>query len=131
MHKLISEVQAQMDQLPTWVQLWVNWMMLIFICSVFFVRKHRAARIVFMAFILTMPIAIAIFQMTKSVHLFGIAHLIVWLPLLIYLVRNQIQNSSFGVKSAFDIWFVLLLVTITVSLPFDVRDIVMVTMGKK
>ena len=113
------------------VQYWMNWMLVVFASSLFFVWKHKPARLVLAAFILTMPIGFAIWIMTKNVHLLGIAHLFIWLPLLVYLYIKVIKTQEFKLKSLYGVWVTLLSSTILVSLVFDVRDLFLVLTGSK
>ena len=113
------------------VQYWMNWMLLVFAASLFFVRKHKPARIVVTVFISTMPIGFAIWLMTKNVHLLGIAHLILWLPLLVYIYLQVIKSNEFEVKSSYGVWVILLAITIFISLVFDIRDVFLVFTGAK
>ena len=55
------------------VGMWMNWMMIILLLSVLFVWRRQGARVVLLAFIATMPVAMLIFTMTKNVNLIGIA----------------------------------------------------------
>ena len=113
------------------VQYWMNWMLLVFISSLFFVWRYKPARVVLAAFILTMPIGFAIWSMTKNVHLLGIAHLLIWLPLLVYLYNKVIKTKEFEFKSLYGVWLSLLSITILVSLVFDVRDLFLIFTGAK
>jgi len=113
------------------VQIWMYWMMLVFAISLLFVWKYKAARIVLVSFILTMPVALLIFNLSKSVHLIGIAHLIIWGPLAFFLIKYELKRSSFSFKSAYGVWVMLLLGTIAISLVFDIRDIILVMLGEK
>ena len=72
-----------------------------------------------------------VFYLTNTVHLIGIAHIIIWLPLLIFLYRVDFKSGSFKKISPHGIWAILLVTTIVISLIFDVRDIVLVSIGKK
>ncbi len=115
----------------TVVQYWMNWMLLVFASSLFFIRKHNPARIVLMVFILTLPIGWTIWLLSKNVHLLGIAHLILWLPLLVYLYTRVIKNNEYKIKTTYGVWVVLLVVTILISLIFDIRDVFLVFTGAK
>jgi len=75
------------------VQIWINWMMIIFFTAIIFVWKFKAARIVLASFILTLPIAMLIFNLAHSAHLIGIAHIIVWGPLAFYLVKIELKGG--------------------------------------
>lgn len=115
---------------PT-VQIWMNWMFVVFATSIAFAWKYNSARIVLVAFILTLPLAILVFNLTNSVHLIGIAHLLIWGPLAVYLVIVDLKSSTFKFASLYGVWIALLLGTIVVSLVFDVRDIILVLLGTK
>ena len=113
------------------VQMWMNWMFIVFATSIAFVWKYNSARIVLVAFILTLPGAMLVYSLTNSVHLIGIAHLLIWGPLAVYLVIRDLKSASFRFGSIYGIWIILLLGTIVVSLVFDVRDIILVLLGTK
>ncbi len=113
------------------VKLWMNWMMIIFLSSLIFVYRHNSARIIFGSLIFSLPIAIWIFNTTKSPHLIGIAHIIVWLPLAIYLVKTEIVNQGEKLKTPYGVYLVLLLATIVISLYFDIRDAILIALEMK
>lgn len=131
MMTIFDEINSQMAELSSLVQVWINWMMILFGISVIFIRKNVAARFVLLAFLATMPSAFLIFYFFQNIHLFAIAHVIFWLPLLIYLFKFEIKSEFFNGKSFYGIWIYLLCITIGISLVFDFRDIVLVAMGKK
>ena len=108
------------------VKIWMNWMLIIFISSIFFVWKHKTAWVVLATLIMSMPIAIYIFQTTQSVPLIGLAHIILWLPLAIFLVITEVKGKATQVKTPYGIYVVLLLLTITISLFFDIRDAIII-----
>ncbi len=113
------------------VQMWINWMLFIFMASILFVWKHKSARIVLASFILTLPVALLIFNLTKSAHLIGVAHIMIWGPLAYFLFKSDLKEPSFRPKSTYGIWVILLLITIAISLVFDVRDAVLIMFGMK
>ena len=117
--------------LPTWVQVWMNWMMFIFVASIFFVWKHNGARWTLLSFLLSMPVGMLVFYLSNTVHLLGIVHLLLWTPLLVYLLLKEVKSERFNFQSPYGIWVVLLMATITTSLLFDIRDIALVAMGQK
>ncbi len=131
MEEIFNSMNTQMSILPNLVQIWMNWMMLIFLCSIIFVWKYRTARWVLAAFLLSMPMAMFIYYLTNTIHLLGIVHVIIWLPLLIFLYRTDFKSESFKKFSPYGIWIILLATTIVISLIFDVRDIFLVSIGKK
>ncbi len=113
------------------VKIWMNWMMIILLLSLIFVYRHASARIVFGSLILTMLIAIWIFEKTQSPYLIGGAHIIVWLPLAIYLIKTEFIGKIDKLKSPYGIYLVLLITTIVISLYFDIRDTMLITLGMK
>jgi len=131
MTELMNEFNAQMMSTPQLVQIWMGWMTVIFFSSVFFLKSHKAARYALASMLLVMPLAFVIFYFSKTVHLIGIAHLILWGPLLIYLFKNEIKLDQLKLKSPYGIWVSLLALTITVSLVFDIRDIYLVITDNK
>ena len=114
------------------VQLWMAWMALVFMASIFFVRRHFAARLVLVSFFLTAASVLYIWSLTQNIHLFGVAHLWIWLPLGLYLAINVLykRDRSKG-YSPYYIWVLLMVFTIFTSLAFDIRDIFLVMYGIK
>ncbi len=117
------------------VKIWMNWMMLVFLASIIYIWKFAAARWSLFAFISTGVFVYFIWDQTQNVHLFGIAHLVFWGPLMIYVWKRVLSKSpsaSAGFyERCFRIWTVILVMTIFVSLLFDIRDIYLVAMGAK
>ncbi|MFT6991400.1 MAG: hypothetical protein ACJASL_003387 [Paraglaciecola sp.] len=106
MAEMMNQLNEQMAVLPQWVQYWMNWMLFIFIVSVVFVWKFKAARYVLITFILTMPVGMMVFYFTQNAHLLGIAHLILWAPLLFGLVKYEVKHDDFSFTSIYGIWLV-------------------------
>jgi hypothetical protein len=61
----------------------------------------------------------------------GIVHLLLWSPILIYIMRVEFKSDDFKLKSPYGVWTILLMVTIVISLLFDIRDLIIVMMGLK
>jgi len=132
MQELNAAMQAGTTQA---VQYWMSWMVLVFLVSIFFVWKYKTARLTMLAMVLTVPIVLITWKLTKNVHLFGIAHLLVWTPLAVYIYMKEFKavGGAFasGLKSPYTLWLGLLFTTIVISLVFDVRDIALVLIGQK
>lgn len=107
------------------VKMWMNWMLLIFLASLLFVWKHKTAWAILAAFLLTLPFALYIFNITQSVPLIGLAHIALWPPLAVFLVLMEFKGEKSRLKTPYGIYLVLLLTTITISLYFDIRDAVL------
>ncbi len=129
MEALNLAIEAVATENPL-VGLWMNWMILVSLIPILFVRKHVPARLALLSLVVIFPIGLVIFNMTQNVHLIGIAHLIVWGPLAVYLylvcMRGEVKKKSF-----YGVWFVLFFTTIVVSLLFDVRDVLLVLTRNK
>lgn len=128
MPEMMSAIEASSTPAVT---MWINWMMVVFLLSIVFVWKYKPARLVLVAIILTGPLGFLVWSLTGKVHLIGIAHLILWAPLAIYLYSRVISFDGFKIQSAYGVWVCLLFITICISLIFDVRDIFMVLAGAK
>jgi len=135
-HALNAMMEAETTQA---VKYWMNWMTFVFVASIAFIWKYKPARMVFLVLIGTMIGAMIAWLTLKNVHLFGIVHLILWLPLAIYLWKRVLskpakagwmENPSTYDK-AFFLWVCLVFLTIVISLVFDVRDIFLVMTGGK
>ena len=140
----INEIYATMSAETTYVvKLWMRWMVSIFLLSLVFLKRYKAARWTFIAIIATMICAVITWKLSKNVHLFGIPHLIVWTPLAVYLWKQTLSpraraaatpdniNKDGLYHKAFMLWAVLIFVTILISLVFDVRDTYLVAIGVK
>lgn len=131
----IHDINASMAVETTLlVKIWMNWMALVFFASIFFLWKRKPARLVFGAMLATMAAVLYIWHLTKNVHLFGVAHILIWLPLAAYLwgaVLSRRGRETYKQDRNFYVWIWLLVTTIIVSLIFDVRDIYLVMMDQK
>lgn len=125
MNEMMRDLMTQMNALPLWVRLWTGWMMAVFFSSAFFCRREEAARVTLGAFLLTMGVAMALFQATGTVKMIAAAHLLVWTPLLGYLAKLRQSRPSHGAGRPLAIWLALLIGTIGISLMFDAREVVL------
>jgi hypothetical protein len=113
------------------VQMWMNWMLAIFALSIIFVWKYKGARWVLLAFLLSMPVGYFIFQATQDPWLLGIPHILLWLPLAIYLIAVELKRPEVRLPSIYGVWLMILLGTIAISLVFDFRDVFQVLSGSR
>lgn len=125
----MDEMMTQMTALPPAVRLWTGWMMAVFFFAAFFVRRDASARLVLGSFILTMAAAMLFFRATGTVKMIAAAHLLVWTPLLVYLIKSRLTGSSFKARSPMGAWLILLTATIAVSLAFDAREVAIYLRG--
>lgn len=132
---MLAELQAAMEAGTTpAVQMWMNWMGLVFLASIIFVWKHKPARWVLATLFGTIIGGSIVWLLTKNVHLLGIVHLVIWLPLGIYLWKSVLSGparETISQHRIFFTWAALVFATIVISLVFDVRDIYLVLTGAK
>ena len=126
---VVNEMMTQMAGLPPAVRLWTAWMMAVFFFAAFFVRRDAAARLVLGSFLLTMALAMMFFRATRTVRMIAAAHLLVWTPLLAYLIKTRLACSSFKARSPMGAWLIALTATIAVSLVFDAREVAIFLRG--
>lgn len=69
------------------------------------------------------PVAVPIYSYTKDVAMMGISHILFWTPLLICLSLEAAEDSAFRLLSLYEVWTVLLMLIITISVAFDVRAV--------
>ena len=131
MEALQVQINAQMAVLGTPVELWMNWMVIIFMCSLLFAWRNKEARWAFAALVISLPTALLIFKLWGNVHLFALAHLLWWTPLLVYLILSFQRQEKFKQWGALRLWHHLLCITIVISLIFDLRDVYLVISGVK
>lgn len=132
MAEMMAEFSAQMNALPQAVQYWMQWMMLVFALSIVFAWWYVPARWVFVTFfVLTIAGAYGQFYFTQSVHWIAAVHLVLWIPLLVYLVGTVMRRPDFRAASPFGIWLILVVLTMLVSLAFDARDVFLLLNGQK
>jgi len=116
------------------VQFWMGWMVLIMTASLLFIWKHKGARWSFIGFLIIGVIALLIWNQTKNIHLFGIGHLIIWTPLVVYLYKTVISETArkmAPIGKPYFIWACLAFATMFISLIFDVRDLLLIVLGMK
>ena len=123
MLELIEQAKEQILLLPNTVQVWMRWLNIIFLLSVLFIKNHSVARWTLAAYIACFPVGVPIYYFTRDINLLGVTHLLFWAPLLVYILKKELNNSQLNPKSPYGIWVVLLSLTILVSLVLDVREI--------
>lgn len=115
------EQEIYIAALPQWVQLWMNWMTLILGPGALVAAFFRVeARWLLLAMLLTIPATMAMGVYVGWNGLWGITHIVFWGPVAVYMSR---RFSQIEVKSLYGVWYVLALVTLWVSLVFDVKDV--------
>lgn len=113
---------AYVQALPDWVFSWMTWMRFVFFSSIWFAWKHNDARLTLATGFLSLQAAILVAYFVGWGLLWGITHLVLWTPLLLYVYINREPFSS---GNAHSLWQRVLIGTIIVSLIFDIRDLIL------
>lgn len=114
-----------LNQTPVLVA-WVMWLILVNSASLLFVRRHVEARWVLAAWIVNFALMSVLFEIFGFVRILGLAHVLVWTPLLVYLWRRlpEIRDGA-----TFRPWIFTLLVSDGISLVIDYVDVVRYLFG--
>jgi len=113
------ELIGQILQEPWWLLLWLGWLGLVNVASIAF-WSEREARWVFGALVGAFVAMQVLYQMNGYNRFLGLAHIIFWTPLLVYLYR-QLRNVV-GPR-LFETWLRILMATNGVSLVIDYVDV--------
>lgn len=118
---------AQILQEPWWLMTWITWLGLVNALSLAFL-DHEEARWVLAAWIasfITMQILYELFGYTR---ILGLAHMIFWIPLVIYLYRRLLRMVG---PTVYESWIRVLLATIGLSLVIDSVDVLRYMLGDR
>ena len=119
-------MQGLMGQ-ALWVEIWMGWMMVINLMPFLFLR-HREARWTLAAFVASFISMNLLAEMNGFNRLLGIAHIIWWTPLVIYLFRRR---KELDYATLFGRWVIVLLITNTASLVIDYVDVIRFVIGNR
>ena len=121
---LFEEARVQMDALPRPVNWWMRWMNIIFLLGFLFISKHEAVGWVLAAYFVCFPAAIPFLYYTRDITMSGVPHIFFWSPLLVSLPFQAAVDPDFVLMSAYGIWTGALLLTVAISVLFDVRAVI-------
>lgn len=115
---------------PTWVQIWLIWMLLsVFIAplALFIWRETRlTALIIVLTHTLNGFTVVYLFNTLGYVKLLGLPHLIFWGPLVWYLIRF-VRRETLPHWATRILW--VLIATLAISLAFDLTDTIRYMLG--
>jgi hypothetical protein len=114
-----------MNQAP-WLVAWLMWLVFVNVVSVIFVIRHTEARWVLVAFVVNVPLMNLLYDSYGFVRVLGLSHIIVWTPLLVFLV---LRRSRFNPRTLFGGWITVLMLTNGISLVVDYVDLARFLMG--
>lgn len=126
--RYIARIIGSWMALPLWVRLWLVVLNLAFLAATLFIPSDLA-RIVLTAFVATGPFlfAMVLFQ-AGFTRLLGIAHLICWIPLAVWLATFVRSGEGSDGPTAYA---GVLLAIVFVCLAFDVADAVRWLRGER
>jgi hypothetical protein len=113
---LMGELLAQ----PPWLLAWVNWMGVVNLASLAFLRRTEA-RWTITAFAASFATMNLLYAVVGYERLLGLAHVLFWTPLLIF-VAPRLQRH--GSDSAYGLWLRILVATNGLSLVVDYADVI-------
>ncbi|MGD9868695.1 MAG: hypothetical protein AB7U38_11910 [Hyphomicrobiales bacterium] len=120
---------------PQWVQNWITWMTVVNMAAGLFLVRWKDGGIRWgyleaLVILLTLvPIVIVMTWLFNSygyVRLLGLAHVLFWTPLAVWLWTRLGRHP---LKSVFGVYLRVLLATIVISLAFDYADVARYLMG--
>ena len=125
---LMQSFMAQLAEMPMWIRVWVGWLGLINMLSIVFIFARAETRWAFLAMVVAVSLGTGIFalQGQEMTRLIGLAHIIAWTPLIVYLWRRR---GEIYLTHLSGIYLHLLFLTISISLVFDYIDLVRFFMG--
>jgi hypothetical protein len=120
---LISEILGE----PWWLLAWIAWLGLVNLAGVLFLSEVEA-RWTLAAFFASAVAMSMLYELTGYNRLLGLAHVLFWTPLVIYLyarLRNLVGPPLF------EGWVRLLLASLGVSLVIDYVDVLRYLLGDR
>lgn len=113
-------------QEPTWLVVWVGWLVVVNTASVAFLRR-REARWVLAAWGVNVVLMSLLHELHGYDRLLGISHLLAWTPLLAVLLP---RGDLWLEPGAFGTWIRALMVSDLLSWVIDLRDVVLWLLGR-
>jgi hypothetical protein len=101
---------------PTWIPVWVFYLMLIKMASVIY-WSEPLAKLIFITFMISAMLMMGLYSRFGFEKVLGLGH-IFWVPLLVYVL---IVLPTF--ESSFKIYLVVFSISIAISLAFDIIDV--------
>lgn len=114
-------------QQPTWLKIWVGWMIVVNTASLAFL-KHTEARVVLGVWIANGITMTLLAEAMGYTRLLGLSHVIWWTPLIVYLWTRR---DRFDPKALFTRWVYVLILTNTISLVVDYIDVIRYILGDR
>lgn len=103
-------------QQPIWIPIWVFFLMVVNVASVAF-WTEPLAKLIFAIFMISAMLMMALYSKYGFEKILGIGH-ILWIPLAPYLLTMLPVTDS-----TFNNYLIILLISISISLAFDIVDV--------
>ncbi len=107
---------VELIQQPIWVSIWLLFLMIVNFASVAF-WNELLAKVILITFILSAIFMMGLYSRFGFEKILGLGH-ILWIPLLVYVLK-EIPEA----EGAFKSYLFILLISITISLVFDIIDV--------
>ena len=125
-----SEIQAQLETLPTLMRAWFGWIGVVVLVSPLLFLRQRQGRVAALFALLFLPLLVVTLHTVGISYFISFLHLVLWLPLLGYLA-GELRDNRITPFSTMGFWSMTMLATLTVSLVFDLRDAVRWLAGER
>ncbi|NNE39993.1 MAG: hypothetical protein HKN14_03625 [Marinicaulis sp.] len=111
-----------------WLQLWINWMVIVNVVgAVIFIRRPEA-KWVLAAISLAAIFMIWLHSQYGYQRILGLAHVVFWTPLLVYLWRRR---EAWNIDKLSGEWIAAVFTTNLISLMIDYADVARYLMGER
>lgn len=119
-----GQLQAYVEGLPLWVNVWRAWMFFIFTAGVIFVFRKVEARWLGLTMVVSL-FAYNVVAMFSGVGRFpSIAFVVLWSPLAVYFARRRSHLPKQGTfNRIYAGWVSTALATLVISLAFDTYNV--------
>jgi hypothetical protein len=120
---LIAEILRE----PWWLLAWIGWLGVVNAASLAFLAEVEA-RWTLAAFVGTFALMSVLYEMTGYNRLLGLAHVVCWTPLVVYLYGRLTNLVG---PPLFESWIRVLLATNGLSLVIDYVDVARYLLGDR
>src|SRR5215471_10046731 len=119
-----TAMQAYVDGLPLWVNIWRGWMFVVFTAAIVFVIWRVEARWLAVTMVVSLFAYNVVAMLTGVGRFPSIAFLVLWSPLAIYLWRRRRHLEALGrFDTLYRWWVTVATATLLVSLGFDTYNV--------
>lgn len=126
---VLENLMAEIASGPTWVRIWVNFMVLMFLPAAVFAFYRRQARWLVLVMVLNVIFMLWLYAQVGYVRLLGLPHVVLWTPLVIAWWKTRAQ---WRVKETIiGKWILAVFVTMIISLVFDYADVTRYLLGER